>query len=115
MKKELKITLRNQDKDENGKHEFTTYTQQFISLKHVMSWMKLEEEFTQSLVDQLNIMTPVHMLERRIQIIADMFDSDEVTKKSIIEHGNALDKIIKTTERVVIDQYSDGEVDEEKN
>lgn len=111
MAKELKIKLRNKKPNENGDYEFQTFSQQFIALKHVLAWMKLEERITAAIVDGISteVFSPSDMMKERIDLIAAMFDSTEVTGKSILDRGNAMDKIIKNVESVVIDQYSDGD------
>lgn len=111
MAKELQIKLRNKQPDENGIYEFQTFSQQFIALKHVLAWMKLEERITASIIDGIGseVFSPSEMMNERIDLIADMFDSPDVTRETILDRGNAMDKIIKNVESVVIDQYSDGD------
>lgn len=111
MAKELQIKLRSKNPDESGNYEFQTFSQQFIALKHVLAWMKLEERITASIVDNIGseVFSPSQIMKERIDLIADMFDSPEITRDAILERGNAMDKIIKNVEAVVIDQYSDGD------
>lgn len=111
MAKELKIKLRNEKPGDDGIYEFRTFSQQFIALKHVLAWMKLEERITESIVNGINaeVFSPSDVIKDRISLIADMFENPEVTRDAILNRGNAMDKIIKNVESVVIDQYSDGD------
>ncbi|TYC50893.1 hypothetical protein ESZ50_01365 [Weissella muntiaci] len=110
MVKELRITLRSLNPNEDGEYDFKTYTQQFIPLKHVLAWLKLEQRITQSIIDQVNdeILSGTDILKERIKLIADMFDDSAITEESITNQANALDKIVLQVEKVVINQYSDG-------
>lgn len=123
MNNELKIKLWS---DEKG--EFVTITQQFIPLRKVMAWMKLEEEVTQSIVNQQKIfkylndvdkgkdagempelkesLTDIEIFDKRIRLIADLFDDKRVTYDSIMDYGNAMDKLIVDVQEIVMNQYS---------
>lgn len=106
MSKELVVRLFN---EETGK--FETVTQNFIPLRKVIDWMKLDEEISASVMvpGAKDYMSGSEIFERRVKQIAELFDDKRVTYDSLLDGANAMDKLLLSVNKIVMDQYSDDE------
>lgn len=119
--------------------EFNTVTQTFIPLRKVLDWLKLEEEIADMVDNQQKLfkyfddlgkgkevgeipettapLSDIEIFERRIQLIADLFDNKEVTYDALLDNANAMDKLIVDVQEIVMNQYSkaDGSNDSGKD
>lgn len=108
--------------------EFNTVTQTFIPLRKVLDWLKLEEEIADMVDNQQKLfkyfddlgkgkevgeipettdpLSDIEIFERRIQLIADLFDNKEVTYDALLDNANAMDKLIVDVQEIVMNQYS---------
>lgn len=108
--------------------EFNTVTQAFIPLRKVLDWLKLEEEIAEMVDNQQKLfkyfddlgkgkevgeipettppLSDIEIFERRIRLIADLFDNKEVTYDALLDNANAMDKLIVDVQEIVMNQYS---------